>query len=131
VVISATDLRAAIDSAAAADNDFSGVVRIDTACGEMIAAAYGLADRAWEIPNTVEAIFATASAAKGFTALAVMSLVEDGILNLDTTARSLRGTDLPISRKRRRTARITKQVCRPDGLPVSSSVLTDTGRVNE
>jgi len=94
-VISATDLRAAIDSAAA-DNDFSGVVRVDIDNGETIAAAYGLADRAWDIPNTVDTVFATASAAKGFTALAVMSLVEDGVLRLDTTARSLLGADLPM-----------------------------------
>ena len=37
-----------------------------------------------------------ASGSKSFTALAVMSLVEDGALSLDTTARSLLGDDLPL-----------------------------------
>ena len=40
--------------------------------------------------------FALASGAKGFTALVVMSLVEDGSLALDTTARSVLGEDLPL-----------------------------------
>jgi CubicO group peptidase (beta-lactamase class C family) len=39
---------------------------------------------------------ATASATKGFTALAAMSLVEEGRLSLSTTARSLLGDDLPL-----------------------------------
>src|SRR4029450_2872931 len=38
----------------------------------------------------------TAGGSKGFTALAVMSLVGDGVLGLDTTARSLLGDDLPL-----------------------------------
>jgi len=41
-------------------------------------------------------MFAIASGSKTFTALAVMSLVEDGTLALDTTARSLLGDDLPL-----------------------------------
>ena len=40
---------------------------------------------------------AVASGGKCFTALAVMSLVEQGSLALDTTARSMLGTDLPSS----------------------------------
>ena len=74
---------------------FSGVVRIDRA-GEMeLSAAYGLADRSHGVPNTTDTIFATASATKGMTALAVMGLVERGTFGLDTTARSLLGADLP------------------------------------
>ena len=45
--------------------------------------------------NTVDTRFAIASGTKGFTALAVMSLIEDGSLDLDTTARSVLGDDLP------------------------------------
>ncbi len=48
------------------------------------------------IPNTVATLFATASCTKGFTALTVMSLVEDGTLELTTTARSVLGEDLPL-----------------------------------
>ena len=39
---------------------------------------------------------AIASGAKGLTALAVVSLVEDGTLDLTTTARSVLGNDLPL-----------------------------------
>jgi len=41
-------------------------------------------------------MFAIASGGKGFTALAVVSLIADGVLSLDTTARSILGTDLPL-----------------------------------
>jgi CubicO group peptidase (beta-lactamase class C family) len=74
---------------------FSGVVRVERA-GEVVAEAYGLADRAHEIANTVDTLFALASGTKGFTALAVMSLVDDGSLSLSTTARSVLGDDLPL-----------------------------------
>jgi CubicO group peptidase (beta-lactamase class C family) len=74
---------------------FSGVVRVDRA-GEVVAKAFGLADRAHEIANTVDTVFAIASGTKGFTALTVMSLVQDGALSLSTTARSVLGGDLPL-----------------------------------
>jgi len=74
---------------------FSGVVRIDDADGSTWAAAYGDADRAHGIANTTDTIFGLASGGKGFTALTVASLIEDGTLRFDTTARSLLGDDLP------------------------------------
>ncbi|HEX3298105.1 MAG TPA: serine hydrolase domain-containing protein [Nocardioides sp.] len=75
---------------------FSGVVRLDRAGDTEICSAYGVADRAHGIPNTVQTQFATASGTKGLTALAVLSLVERGALELGTTARSLLGRDLPM-----------------------------------
>jgi CubicO group peptidase (beta-lactamase class C family) len=75
---------------------FSGVVRLDRSGETEFAAAYGFADRAHEVLNTVETRFATASGTKGLTALAVMALVERGALELGTTARSLLGADLPL-----------------------------------
>lgn len=75
---------------------FSGVVRVDRASGTELAAAYGSADRAHGIANTIETQFATASGTKGFTALTVMALVEKGTLELSTTARSVLGNDLPL-----------------------------------
>jgi CubicO group peptidase (beta-lactamase class C family) len=75
---------------------FSGVVRVDRAGEGELTAAYGLADRAHGIANTVDTLFATASGTKGLTALAVMGLVERGSLDLRTTARSLLGEDLPL-----------------------------------
>ena len=75
---------------------FSGVVRVDRAGETELSAAYGFADRAHGVFNTVETQFATASGTKGLTALAVMALVERGRLELGTTARSLLGEDLPL-----------------------------------
>jgi CubicO group peptidase (beta-lactamase class C family) len=75
---------------------FSGVVRIDRADGIEVAKAYGLAHRGFEIHNEVDTRFVIASGAKGLTALAVVSLIEDGLLELSTGARSLLGQDLPL-----------------------------------
>ena len=80
---------------AAERTGFSGVVRVDRSGETELFTAYGYADRAHGILNTVEALFATASGTS-LTALTVMSLVERGILELGTTARSLLGKDLPL-----------------------------------
>src|SRR4051794_38857957 len=88
-------LRDAVDREAQRTG-FSGVVRHDRSGETEFAAAYGFADRGHGVRNTVETLFATASGTKGLTALAVMSLVERGTLELGTTARSLLGTDLPL-----------------------------------
>lgn len=82
--------------AVAAETRFSGVVRVDRGGETVVASAYGLAHRALGVPNTVGTRFGAASGAKGLTALAVTSLVEDGTLALDTTARSLLRGDLPL-----------------------------------
>lgn len=88
-------LQDAVDEAAERTG-FSGVVRLDRSGETEFSKAYGFADRAHGIPNTVETLFATASGSKSLTALAVMSLVERGTLELGTTARSLLGEDLPL-----------------------------------
>ena len=75
---------------------FSGVVRIDRGDDVVLERAYGFADRRWEIANTADTPIAVASGAKVFTALAVVSLVAEGTLRLDTTVRSVLGTDLPL-----------------------------------
>ena len=75
---------------------FSGVVRVDRADEMVLAKAFGLAHRGYEIPNEVDTRFAIASGVKGLTALTVVSLVEDGVLELSTPARSLLGADLPL-----------------------------------
>ena len=89
-----TPLERLVDDAARAAG-FSGVVRVDRRGVTEVATAYGLADRAYGIANTIGTRFATASATKGLTALTVMALVERGELELSTTARSLLGDDLP------------------------------------
>jgi CubicO group peptidase (beta-lactamase class C family) len=85
----------AIDAIAVA-NGFSGVVRIDRGDHVELAAAYGLAHRRYGIANTVDTQFAIASGTKGLTAVAVVSLIEEGSLDLATTARSVLGEDLPL-----------------------------------
>lgn len=75
---------------------FSGVVRVERSGEVLLARAFGLADRRHGIANTDETQFAIASGAKGLTALAVVSLIEDGVLSLETTARSILGSDLPL-----------------------------------
>lgn len=87
--------RSVVD-AAADGTGFCGVVRIDRHGETEFCSAYGFADRAHGVPNTPETLFATASGTKGLTALAVMSLIERGTLELGTTARSLLGDDLPL-----------------------------------
>lgn len=80
----------------AAETGFSGVVRVDRGDEVELAKAYGLAHRGHAIANTVDTRFAIASGSKGFTALTVVSLIEEGRLRLSTTARSLLGEDLPL-----------------------------------
>jgi CubicO group peptidase (beta-lactamase class C family) len=75
---------------------FSGVLRFDRAGETELSVAYGFADRAHQIPNAPDMLYATASGTKGLTALVVMSLVERGTLHLATTARSLLSGDLPL-----------------------------------
>jgi CubicO group peptidase (beta-lactamase class C family) len=88
-------LRGAVDSLAA-ESDFSGVVRVEREGEVELAAAYGFADRAHAVANTVDTRFAIASGTKGLTAVTVSSLIEDGLLELSTTARSVLGPDLPL-----------------------------------
>jgi CubicO group peptidase (beta-lactamase class C family) len=80
----------------AAGTAFSGVIRVDSGGRTEVAKAYGLAHRAHGIPNELDTRFALASGAKGLTALTVIRLIEDGLLELSTPARSLLGRDLPL-----------------------------------
>jgi len=82
--------------AVAEETGFSGVVRVDAGDRIELAKAYGLADRGHEIRNTVDTQFGIASGTKGLTAVAVASLIEDGLLELATTARTVLGEDLPL-----------------------------------
>ena len=80
----------------AAETGFSGVVRVDGPGGIELEKAYGTADRRHGIRSTADTQFAIASGGKGLTALAVVSLIEAGRLDLATTARSVLGPDLPL-----------------------------------
>ena len=69
------------------DIEFSGAVRIEDGGRIIDEFARGFAHRALAIPNQVDTRFAVASAMKGFTALAVMSLVQSRILARDAPGR--------------------------------------------
>ena len=71
--------------------DFSGVISLDRDGTIEFARAYGMADRAHGIATTIDTQFGLASGTKGFTALAVMSLVGDGALLLFQCARRVIG----------------------------------------
>jgi CubicO group peptidase (beta-lactamase class C family) len=75
---------------------FSGVVRVDRGAAIELAKAYGLAHRGLGIANTLDTQFAIASGTKGLTAVAMASLIDDGVLELSATARSVLGEDLPL-----------------------------------
>jgi CubicO group peptidase (beta-lactamase class C family) len=83
-------------AAVAEEGGFSGAVSVSDGSELLMEAAFGLADRAHRVPCEPSTLFAIASGTKGFTALAIMSLVADGILAVSTTARSLLGSDLPL-----------------------------------
>jgi CubicO group peptidase (beta-lactamase class C family) len=80
----------------AAETSFSGVVRVDRAGEVEVRAAYGLADRAAGVAMDVSTQLGIASGGKGLTALAVMSLIEERVLELSTPARVFLGDDLPL-----------------------------------
>jgi CubicO group peptidase (beta-lactamase class C family) len=90
-----SELARDLDSLATATS-FSGVVRLDEGDRVLFERAYGLANRAGKVPNTLDTRFGAASGTKGLTALTIASLVEDGSLSLATPARSLLGADLPL-----------------------------------
>lgn len=79
----------------AEQNQFSGVIVVDHEGRSVLELAAGMADRAEARPMTVRTRLATASGTKGFTALAVVSLIEEGLLAFDTSLRGLVGDDLP------------------------------------
>lgn len=80
---------------AAEEADFSGVVTIDRAGGRLFEYCRGFAHRAHRIPITPATKLGIASGSKGFTALAVMRLVEDGALALDEPVRPILGGSVP------------------------------------
>lgn len=79
------------------ETGFSGVIRVDQEGGEtQFSKAFGWAHRGFQVPNEEDTQFAIASGGKTFTALAVVSLIIDGSLTLEATARSVLGDDLPL-----------------------------------
>lgn len=68
----------------AESSDFSGVCLIKRDADPIVHAAYGYAHRGFGIPNTVSTRFDTASITKLFTAVAIMQLIEQDLIALET-----------------------------------------------
>jgi CubicO group peptidase (beta-lactamase class C family) len=82
--------------AAASEKSFSGVVTIDVGDTRVLERCDGFAHRAFRAPMTADTRLAMASGSKTFTALAVVRLVEDGVLRLEQPVRDILGADLPL-----------------------------------
>lgn len=67
------------------DEDFSGVVLIRRGNATLFESATELASRRWNIPNSMDTRFDTASITKLFTSVAVLQQVERGTLDLETS----------------------------------------------
>ena len=78
-----------------AENPFSGVIWLEVKGQAVFTQAYGLANRRDALPNRLETRFQTASGTKIFTALAVLQLVEKGLLNLDDRLKDILEIDFP------------------------------------
>ncbi len=76
------ELRPYLDQRAAAGR-FSGVVMVARKGTPIFSAAYGMADRARGVANTVDTRFNLGSANKMWTAIAIAQLVERGKIDLD------------------------------------------------
>ncbi|WP_411556736.1 serine hydrolase domain-containing protein [Plantibacter sp. MPB07] len=81
---------------AALSSNFSGVIRLDHPDEQPWTHAYGFADRAREQEMTVDHRCVLASVSKGFTALAIGSLIDRGLLTLETLVRPILDQDLPL-----------------------------------
>ena len=69
-------------------SEFTGVVAIRHAGAIVFSGAYGYATPRWQIPNTVDTRFDTASITKLFTSVAVLQQVGAGRLDLDASIHS-------------------------------------------
>jgi CubicO group peptidase (beta-lactamase class C family) len=66
------------------EDKFSGVVLMTRGDQVLFSGAYGYASRAWKVKNTLDIRFDTASITKLFTAVAVLQLIDQKKLALDT-----------------------------------------------
>jgi CubicO group peptidase (beta-lactamase class C family) len=81
------------------DKEFSGVVLVRKGAATLFEEASGLASPRWNIANTLDTRFDTASITKLFTSVAVLQQVSAGNLDLETSIHhyvDLEGTQIPI-----------------------------------
>ena len=78
-----------------ASSAFSGVIAVDSRSDSLFERSVGFANRAFKTLNGRTTRFAMAGGSKVFTTVAVLSLVDAGLLTLDTRVRTIVGGDLP------------------------------------
>jgi CubicO group peptidase (beta-lactamase class C family) len=81
------------------DKEFSGVVLVRQGAATVFESATGLASPRWNVANTLDTRFDTASITKLFTSVAVLQQVSAGNLDLETSIHhyvDLEGTQIPI-----------------------------------
>ena len=77
---------------------FSGVILVRKEGDDLFSGVYGYASRSWRIINSIDMAFPTASITKMFTAVAILQLVERGMLSLDSKVKNIlkiEGTLIP------------------------------------
>lgn len=82
----------------ASHKNFSGVCRLERERTVLFERGYGFANKAYQIPNTDQTIFDTASITKVFTAAAILQLIEQGLFLFTdpiTSLVDLKGTCIP------------------------------------
>jgi CubicO group peptidase (beta-lactamase class C family) len=78
-------------------NQFSGVALITQRDKILFSGAYGYANRTWKVPNSLDVRFDTASMTKLFTVSAVLQLIDQDLLSIETrvmSALGIRGTKI-------------------------------------
>ncbi len=73
----------------AGSDRFSGVVRVVKGDQPLYEGAFGLASRSWAVSNSMQTRFDTASITKLFTAVAVLQLIDQGLLTFESRAAEL------------------------------------------
>jgi CubicO group peptidase (beta-lactamase class C family) len=64
---------------------FNGTILVKNGNGILYEKAFGLADRSWNIPNTLDSKFLIGSVSKSYTALMVLILAGEGLIDLNAT----------------------------------------------
>lgn len=90
------DIAESHTSGAAASQSFSGAVHISSGPETLHAEGFGYAQRAERIVNQADTAFGTASGTKTFTAAAVLRLVGDGRLRLDSPLSEIVPVEFPL-----------------------------------
>ena len=81
---SPAELKQLVDSYAA-NRNFNGVVLVAQHGRVMYRAAYGLANREWQVPSSADSVFRIGSLTKPVTAILVLQLVQEDRIRLDGT----------------------------------------------